>query len=119
MCEERIDMEEIKGNCVLCKVVGRGEKNFVCEKCGHPEKIISVCRRCGTRVELTRCEPEVIKRLLSLYVPREKKEELTRIEISAGVSISTPICSSCIGKRGLALGDVSFYRVKKPLKKEG
>ncbi len=50
--------ERVFGKCDICRVVGRTEKNFICQDCGDPLKIIFTFTNCHFRIDLTQEDPK-------------------------------------------------------------
>lgn len=105
------------GQCVLCGVVGQGEKDFICANCADTGKIIMYCRSCNIRAELTEAGQERGKTSLSVSkeegVPVNKK-----IMILPGTVISVPVCPLCSGDSKDVYGEVLIYQIREP-EKEG
>ena len=103
--EEGGDMEEEKafGSCDICGVVGRTEKNFICQDCGDPLKIILTCTKCHSRMDLTEVDPK-------------KMEDTFGRPIPFGTAIAVPWCDECVTKREEMKGKALIYRVRPPAK---
>lgn len=43
---------KLVGGCIVCGVIGQGGRDFICEKCGGPDKIMLVCQCCGAKTDL-------------------------------------------------------------------
>lgn len=44
---------ERRGRCAACGAQGRGEDDFLCDRCVNPQGGMLVCMHCGARVRLT------------------------------------------------------------------
>jgi Fe2+ or Zn2+ uptake regulation protein len=75
-----------RGQCLVCGVEGQGTKNFLCENCADPEKIIWICVKCGKKVELTEGELE------KLY---EALKVCGKYPIRKGIVIKDLSCPRC------------------------
>ncbi len=115
-------MKKIKGKhfgeCVLCHVVGQGEKDFICEQCGHPEKIILTCRSCGSHMDLTDQRAEAIRRFLRTVVielssegSEDVEELIYRQEFLPGTAISISSCISCPEEKETGV-DLKIYSIR-------
>ena len=104
-----------RGRCVVCQRLGRGEKDFICEDCGHPEKTILVCQ-CGKRQDLTPLGPESIKTFLQTFNLGDDWTKSSAPDIHLGFTISVPSCSFCSDNNEVS-GEALVYRIRQ--KKEG
>jgi hypothetical protein len=75
----------MSGKCIVCGVEGRGRKDFLCENCANPEKIIWVCAKCGRKRELTPEELEIICVCFLGKTPNQK----------GGVIVRVSCCKDC------------------------
>jgi len=58
-----MEEDRICGKCVICGVIGHGEKNFICENCGDPNGIIYTCQACGRHIDFIRLDKKDMARL--------------------------------------------------------
>jgi hypothetical protein len=90
------------GRCDICGVVGRTGRDFICEDCGNPHKIIHTCTNCGARDDLTGITLEELRKT---YGPN----------ISIGCAIAAPFCDKCPNIGSLPKkGQIRIYRVREP-----
>lgn len=78
-----MDKDKI-AECVVCQTPGQGTKDFLCDNCGHPDKIYLACLGCGKIYCLT---PEDLERLA--------KAAHKDIPVMPGITIKTNACSIC------------------------
>lgn len=103
--EKAEDMKEerVFGKCDICGVIGRTEKNFICENCGDPIKIIITCTKCHSRLDLTEVDPK-------------KLEDMFGRPIPFGTAIAAPWCFDCTPEPEERKGKALLYRVRPPAK---
>jgi len=70
-----------KGRCSICGVEGQGIKDFICEDCGDPLRIILTCRCCRKRLDIT-------------DLGRREYEEFIGRKLGPGMAISH-FCENC------------------------
>ena len=90
--------------CVVCGIRAFGKKDFLCENCTHPEKIITYCVSCKEYMEIN------IVQLAQLLKIAENEE----IPASFGVSIKMNACNKCFEKDGKFR--VEFYKMGNVIK---
>lgn len=96
--------------CLACGVAGCGNKDYICGKCGDPEKTMMVCRGCRKRTDLTLAGPTMIKDFFAKINPSLVADN---VNISRGTTIVIPVCSSCRGNRNnLPNGKALIYKVR-------
>lgn len=91
------------GKCVICGVVAETEKNFICQDCGDPLKIIFTCTKCYSRMDLTEIDPK-------------KLEDTFGRPIPFGTAIAVPWCDECVTNPNEIKGKALIYRVRPPAK---
>lgn len=107
--------DELLGKCIVCGVFGQGKKDFICEHCGGPDKIMLVCK-CGRRNDITALHGRMNEWLPSVICWHGDEQD--EKDIVPGTVISVQSCFLCKGEgalqieNGLSLG---IYRVKKEL----
>lgn len=67
--------------CVICGRMADGDKDFICENCGHPEKIMLHCGGCRTSRDIDISELYRIVALAGFDMPIRK-----------GMSVLTSCC---------------------------
>ncbi len=72
------------GHCVVCGVEGRGQRDFICEDCGGPDKNVLFCERCRTRTEVTEEAVRLVERHAGKPIPRR-----------LGVTLKVSSCQAC------------------------
>lgn len=90
-------------HCLVCGVAGRNKRNFLCDRCADPEKIIMTCA-CGARYEIDRNEP--------LFTELAKRIDPTLLQI--GLAIKAPRCGRCNPESGDEPLVYRIYRVRPP-----
>lgn len=73
-----------QAKCLICGREGKGKKDFICESCGDPEKIIFHCGRCGDIREFSK------DALIELM-----KGSNVAISIEPGLVIRSSYCDKC------------------------
>ncbi|HRY52649.1 MAG TPA: hypothetical protein P5089_02225 [Candidatus Portnoybacteria bacterium] len=106
------------GKCILCGVVGQGEKDFICKLCGSPEKVMVCCSDCGARVDITKMDPEQRKSYLSFYFSDEELGGLGAIqEVLQGLpgfTIFVSMCQSCVNSERVPSRKPQIYKIRYP-----
>ncbi len=89
------------GHCVICGIESNGLEDFICENCGHPEKIIFTCDNCGHHIDLTDSD---IKKL----------EQTLGQKIRLGNAIVSSVCPHCREGEGwiIAGAEIKIFNVK-------
>ena len=105
---EEIKGKEVKGEkalgkCIICGVVAETKKNFICQDCGDPAKIIYTCTKCHFRMDLTQEDPEKLKNMFGQPIP-------------FGTAIAAPWCFDCTSNPEERKGEALIYRVRPPAK---
>ncbi len=101
------------GECIFCGVIGQGKKNFVCENCGKPDKLMMVCQ-CGQRHDLTKSlgmGVSDVNEYLSTIIAWNKRNEKY---LKLGMTIYVARCVFCGGKKALkkeAAKDLMIYKI--------
>jgi hypothetical protein len=75
--------EKALGRCIICGVIGRTVRDFICEECGNPNKIIHTCTNCGSRIDFTGI---AIDKLKKAFGPN----------IGIGCAIAAPFCKESL-----------------------
>lgn len=89
------------GRCIICGVVADTDRDFICEDCGNPNKIIHTCTNCGSRIDLSGISIEELK---STFGPN----------IGIGCAIVAPCCDKCPDIEILPKkGKIRIYRIGK------
>jgi len=99
------------GECILCRVVGQGEKDFICANCGAPDKLMLVCK-CGKRFDLTGLFGSGLSEYVGAVISWNKKDEE---DLNLGMTISVSKCFLCCGEDALkkeAGKDLHMYNVR-------
>lgn len=86
--------------CVVCGIRAFGEKDFLCENCANPEKIITFCVNCKEYMEID------IVQLAQLL----KVAENIEIPVRLGVSVRMTACNNCF-KDGHEF-EMGFYKIR-------
>lgn len=99
------------GECILCHVVGQGEKDFICVNCGAPDKLMLVCQ-CGRRNDVTSLLGKSFSEYLSAVIAWDKRDEE---DLTLGMTISAGKCIFCGGQEALkkeAGKDLHMYNIR-------
>lgn len=89
------------GRCVVCEVLGRGSRDFICQECGGPDKNLLFCTGCRTRTLMTPGIITVVRSHTGIDVPE-----------GPGVTIRVSSCLSCGGISDTVRTEV--YVVRRP-----
>lgn len=100
-----------RGRCVICQRIGQGEKDFICEDCGHPEKTMLVCR-CGKRQDLTPLGPESIMTFLQTFSRGADWAKSSAQDIHLGITFFVPSCYYCSNNNDVS-GEALVYRIRR------
>jgi len=95
--------EAALGKCIICGVVAETEKNFICQNCGDPLKIILTCAKCHFRMDLTQEDPKKLESMFGRHIP-------------FGTAIAAPWCFDCTSHPEERKGKTLIYRVRPPAK---
>jgi hypothetical protein len=98
-----MEEEKVFGKCDICGVVGRTERNFICQDCGDPLKIILTCTKCHFRMDLTQEDPKILESMFGRHIP-------------FGTAIAAPWCFDCTSHPEERKGKALLYRVRPPAK---
>ncbi len=90
-----------RGKCLICGIEGRGGKNFFCENCVNPQKILWFCKNCQRRMDLTEEELEKLYQDLKIDGPIRK-----------GIVIIDEACPECTPNQDKNKGLVNIYAIK-------
>lgn len=90
-----------RGHCRACGVTGRGRRDFICEDCGNPNRIIVVCGYCHTRNDATAASLETLCKNNGLAVPE-----------TPGVTVKLTRCDECSVK-GTEIS-ATLFKVREP-----
>ena len=99
------------GQCIICGIVGQGSRDFICEFCYDPEKLMLVCR-CGRRTDLTGAIGSGVIDNMKMVIAWDREDGSS---LRPGMTISVAKCFLCSGKEALekeAARDLRIYSVR-------
>ena len=89
-----------QAKCSVCGIKGKGEKDFICENCGDPEKNFFHCGRCGNVREFS--EDELIKFMKDFDII---------LPPGPGIVIKSSYCDKCLKQSDKGL-HIDFWKVR-------
>lgn len=109
-----METTESIGRCVLCKIEGQGEKDFICERCGSPDKVILACQ-CGQRADVMLVEKRTMEFFFQRFFKGIDRSSWTIPDMRlAGAVILVRVCGNCINKKESGpLGETAVYKIRK------
>lgn len=89
------------GRCIICGVIGKGQKDFICENCGGPDKIIMTCTVCGDHMDLSELKQSDLANMES-FIGRQLKP---------GMAVASQGCPNCCKGGGAGIA-VAVYQIR-------